>query len=104
MQAEGVALTQSAFSSLSIELGGCAGRSLGIKEIMIIIIIIMRLMCLREIRISEESNLGEGAEGLGEGRDEHTQNMKRLIYRVPFVPKTFYSFFFFATANLICKT
>lgn len=65
ISAESVALAQSAFCPFSIGPRGCVGRSLAMKEIMIVV---ARLVYIYEMRISEGSNLGEGAQGLGEGR------------------------------------
>lgn len=77
VSAESVALAQSAFCPFSIGPRGCIGKSLAMKEIMVVV---ARLLYLYEMRISEGSCLGEGAEGLGEGRRRKGELQMRDLF------------------------
>lgn len=77
VSAESVALAQSAFCPFSIGPRGCVGKSLAMKEIMVVV---ARLVYLYEMRISEGSNLGEGAQGLGEGRQRKGEFQMRDLF------------------------
>ena len=75
--AESVALAQSAFCPFSIGPRGCVGKSLAMKEIMVVI---ARLIYMYEMRLSKGSDLGEGSEGLREGRRRKGELQMRDLF------------------------
>lgn len=74
---EDVARAQSAFAPFSIGPRGCVGKALAMKEIMIVV---GRLVWGYEMRICEGSRVGEGAAGMGWGRERRGELQMRDMF------------------------
>jgi hypothetical protein len=59
-------LQQSAYAPFSVGRASCVGKNLAYQEITIVL---ARLIWLYEMRLEPGNKLGEGAKGLGSGRE-----------------------------------